>query len=559
LPQIAQARGMKVGSFGESCARVGAIVSRCDGAALLRVIEAAAARLEREVAQVDALNVYPLPDGDTGRNMLRTMRAALARAHDVDGSASAVSAALARGALMGARGNSGVILSQILAGLGDALAEKDDLGASELRDAIAGGRRKAYAAVDRPAEGTILSLCAEVADALPANVDLPAILRAAVEVGAEALGRTMQENPMNRAAGVVDAGAYGLWLLLAGALCAVEGEAARIPEPALRRPGTEASIIAAAPTEVASWTGGHCVEYLVPSPRRPPEELRKEMLALGADSVLVVGDETMLKVHAHAARPEAVIAIGASAGAVEDLVVSDLDEMVAEHERTSGIVLRSPPRPLAAIAVVPGEGFADIARSLYATPLRGGATMNPSVGEILEAIRGANARAVVVLPNDRNVVLAAREAAKLAEGIRVEVIETRSVAQGLAALVEFDPMKDAESVLERMREASAEAHGIEVTRATRAATMDGIEVREGDEIALLDGRLVARGSDPVEVLADAAGRLEDVGIVTLYVGANVDAGQAERAAQRLRATLPDAEVEVRHGGQPHYPFIVQAE
>ncbi|MEK7284829.1 MAG: DAK2 domain-containing protein, partial [Chloroflexota bacterium] len=155
---------MKVGSFGESCARVGAIVSRCDGAALLRVIEAAAARLEREVAQVDALNVYPLPDGDTGRNMLQTMRAALARARDVDGSASAVSAALARGALMGARGNSGVILSQILAGLCDALTGKDDLGASELRDAIAGGRRKAYAAVDRPAEGTILSHCA----ALPA-------------------------------------------------------------------------------------------------------------------------------------------------------------------------------------------------------------------------------------------------------------------------------------------------------------------------------------------------------------------------------------------------------
>jgi hypothetical protein len=283
------------------------------------------------------------------------------------------------------------------------------------------------------------------------------------------------------------------------------------------------------------------------------------MVAAGADSVLVVGDEALMKVHAHAAKPETVIGVGESAGRIEDLVVEDFDSMVAEHERATGIVLKSPPRAVAAVAVVPGDGFAEIARSFYVMPLLGGATMNPSVGEILAATQEANATTVILLPNDRNVILAAREAAKQAEAFRVEVIPTASVAAGMAAVAAFDPMRPASEDLERMREAAAEAHSIEVTRATRDATIDGIAVRAGDAIALLDGRLVARGSDEADVLEDASGRLERIGIATIYVGADVSEADAEAAAERLRAKLKGAEVEVRRGGQPHYPFIVQAE
>lgn len=501
--------------------------------------------------------MYPLPDGDTGRNMHQTIEAALARARGAGPTVREVSAALARGALMGARGNSGVILSQVLRGFSEAFASVATAGPDELRDAFARARANAFASVDRPAGGTMLSLCAAVEDRVRADDDVAALLRHAVDVGAEALERTREENPLNRAAGVVDAGAYGIWLLLVGALGAVD-PAARVPAPTLLHAGGT-RVASAVATDVASWTGGHCVQYLIASPRRPGEELRREMQDAGADSVLVVGDEGLLKVHAHAAKPETVIAVGESAGTVEDLVVEDFDAMVAEHERATGIVLRSPPRPLAAIAVVPGQGFAEIARSLYAIPIPGGPSMDPSVGDISAAITAANASAVVVLPNDRNVVLAAREAAKLAEGVRVEVIATTSVAHGMAALVAFDPMRPVDEVAGRMRDAAADAHGIEVTWATRDAAIEGIDVREGDAIALLDGKLVARGTDLIAVLTDAAARLADVSIATVYAGTGVSDAEAERAAGRLRAALRGAEVEVRRGGQPHYPYIVQAE
>ncbi|MBM4434779.1 MAG: hypothetical protein FJ028_06725, partial [Chloroflexi bacterium] len=337
-----------------------------------------------------------------------------------------------------------------------------------------------------------------------------------------------------------------------------ERAAAAVEMPRLRRPGAAGAAAAATASEVASWTGGHCVQYLIASPTRKPDDLRREMVEAGADSVLVVGDDQLVKVHAHAAKPETIIAIGESAGTIDDRLVEDFDEMVAEHERATGIVLRSPPRKLATIAVVPGDGFAEVALSLYATPLRGGATMNPSVGELLKAIDDANAEEIVLLPNDRNVILAARTAAEQARAT-VHVLETRSVAQGMAALVAFDPMRPAAEVIEGMREAFAAAHSIEVTRATRDATIDDVAVRSGEAIALLDGKLVAHGDDEVDALAAAAGGLDGVGIATLYAGDGVPDEVAERAAERLRETVPGAEVEVRRGGQPHYPFIVQAE
>jgi len=220
-----------------------------------------------------------------------------------------------------------------------------------------------------------------------------------------------------------------------------------------------------------------------------------------------------------------------------------------------------PPKPtsdVGVLAIVPGAGFASVAVSLGATPLRGGATMNPSTEEILAGIREANARHVIVLPNDRNVILAAQEAAKLAEH-KVTVIPTRNVGQGMAALVAFDPNKDAATVAEEMREVSERAHGIEVTRAIRTTTIDGQQVREGEAIALVDGRLVAHGEDDVVVLIEAAKHLSDTDVFTLYSGADVDAARVEYAAQRLRASCPRASVEVVAGGQAHYPFIVTAE
>jgi dihydroxyacetone kinase-like predicted kinase len=302
------------------------------------------------------------------------------------------------------------------------------------------------------------------------------------------------------------------------------------------------------------------VQFLVEHPSRPIAVVRREMEGFGADCVLVVGDESVMKVHVHTLHPDQIVRIGLSAGRIADVVVEDLDAMTAEHERATGIVVE-PPRPASAVgvlAIVPGSGFASVAASLGATPMRGGATMNPSTEEILAGIREANARHVIVLPNDKNVILAAQSARDLAEGT-VTVIPTRNVGQGMAALVAFDANKDADTVVREMREVSERAHGIEITRAIRTTTIDGQSVREGEAIALVDGRLVAHGEDDVVVLVEAAKRLSETEVFTLYSGADVDPARVEYAAQRLRASCPRASVEVVAGGQAHYPFIVAAE
>jgi DAK2 domain fusion protein YloV len=540
---------------------VAPIATQSDGTALLRVLEAAADRLERAVDEVNALNVYPVPDGDTGTNMVHTVRSALKHARAAEPKTlAAVSAAAAHGALMGARGNSGVILSQIIRGLKDALANAENLGNRELRATLNLARRHAHDAVTAPAPGTILTVTVAIEDAAADDSgSLAAMLRRVVDAGAEAVTRTRVENPVNKAAGVVDAGAKGLWYLLDGALASVEGRSPSIGAAASRSHAAPAHAVA---SEVSSWAGAYDVQFLVEHPTRPIEDIRAEMTKFGADCVLVVGDESVMKVHVHTLQPDKIVAIGMTAGRLGDVVVEDLDAMTAQHEAATGIVIEPPRREATAaigvVAVVPGAGFATVARSLGATPLRGGASMNPSTEELLGSIREANAQHVIVLPNDKNVILAAQSAAKLAD-VKVTVIPTRTVAQGMAALVAFDATKDATQVAEEMREVAERAHGIEVTRASRSTKVDGQDVHAGEAIALLDGRVVSHGEDEVTVLVDAAKRLTDAELFTLYSGADVDASRVQHAAQRLRAACPRAEVEVIDGGQPHYPFIVAAE
>ena len=543
---------------------VARIATQCDGTTLLRVLEAAALRLEHGADEVNALNVYPVPDGDTGTNMLHTMRSALKYARDVAPTIPAVTAAAAHGALMGARGNSGVILSQVMRGLKEATATSHTIGVAELRKTLSLARIHAHDAVTKPAPGTMLTVTVAIDDAdADAAGDAVAMLRRVVAAADAAVTRTQAENPINKAAGVVDAGAKGLYYLLEGAL---DSLTARVPRSRKEPSGPPEATSARAQRaeaqaeDVASWKGAYDVQFLVEHPSRPVNVVRKEMEEFGADCVLVVGDETVMKVHVHTRHPDQIIRIGLSTGRVADVVVEDLDAMTAEHERATGIVV-APPKPPAnvgVLAIVPGAGFASVAASLGATPLRGGATMNPSTEEILAGIREANASHVIVLPNDKNIILAAESAAKLADG-PVTVVHTRNVGQGMAALVAFDPAKEAETVAREMREVAERAHGIEVTRAVRATTIDGQQVRAGEAIALVDGRLVAHAEDEVVALVEAAKRLSDTEVFTLYSGADVDASRVEYAAQRLRASCPRASVEVVSGGQAHYPFIVAAE
>lgn len=544
------------------------------------MLEAAADRLAAHVDEVNALNVYPVPDGDTGTNMLHTVRTALAHARTAGPTAGAVAAAAAHGALMGARGNSGVILSQVIRGLKDALADGDGVSGREIVAGLDAARRHAFAAVTKPAHGTMLTALAAMEEAVRGSV-APAdeVLRTAVRAGEPAVQATREQNPMNRAAGVVDAGARGLWLLFDGALAALDGHADVPSAPIVALPvtaalggppivaapvaattaaaTTAAATTVAATDGVASWEGAYDVQFLVERPSRPLGEVREEMLEYGADCVLVVGDETVMKVHVHTLHPDEILRIGLTAGRLGDVVVEDLDAMSEEHERATGIVVRPAARPLALVTVLPGDGFADAARLLGALPLRGGATMNPSTEEILDAIRAANATRTIVLPNDRNVILAARQAATLVAG--VIVVPTENVAQGMAALVAYEADRAPDEVARRMTEVVRATRCLEVTRAIRDANVDGSAVRAGESMALLDGCVVAHGDDELAVLGDAAARLGPAELLTLYVGSAVSAERAAAARERLARACPNAEVEVLEGGQPHYPFVVQAE
>ena len=501
--------------------------------------------------------MYPVPDGDTGTNMLHTMRTALEYARKAEAEPAAMLAGATHGALMGARGNSGVLLSQIIRGV------KDSWGAdgADLKKAFELARSYAYAAVAKPASGTMLTALKEMEDAVRHEKgDAERLLSAAVDRGRAAVDRTMHDNPVNKAAGVVDAGARGLWLLMDGALAALEGRF--VPGPVARAAGGPVGRIdAAASHEVASWAGAYDVQFLIADPSRPVDAIRDEMLEFGADCVLVVGDETVAKIHVHTLQPDQIIRIGLTAGRISDVVIEDLDAMSAEHEAATGIVVPAPsrePAAVAVVAVVPGDGLGRIAASLGAQVLRGGATMNPSTEQLLGAVKRANARHVVILPNDKNVVLAAEQAARMA-GSTVTVLPARNVAQGMAALASWDQEESAEDAIATMRDALERAHAIEITTAIRDADVDGQHVGKGEHLALLDGKLVAHADDELAALAMAAKTLSETGLFTLYVGAGVDDARRDAAAARLRTTFPGAEVEVVDGGQPHYPFIVAAE
>lgn len=540
---------------------VASIGTQCNGAALLRAFEAAAESLAGHVEEVNALNVYPVPDGDTGTNLLHTVRAALDHARAAGPTLPAIAAAAAHGSLMGARGNSGVILSQVFRGLKDAVGGRESLGGAQMREAFIRARAHAVAAVTVPAPGTMLTLLDEIAASVEGlEGDAAAILERAVLVGEAAVARTREQNPTNRAAGVIDAGARGLWLLLEGARASLGAGAPRamvLPPPVGAAPPLRAPAGAPEATGVPSWEGAYDVQFLIERPTRTAAALREEMLEFGADCVLVVGDEAVVKVHVHTLAPDQILRIGLTAGRIADVVVEDLDAMSAEHERATGIVVRPPRRPLGLVVVVPGEGLAEVVRALGAVALRGGASMNPSTEELLEAVRGVNAERVILLPNDRNVILAARQVAAIESG--VTVVPTENVAQGMAALVAFAGDLDHDEAVARMVAAAASSRCLELTRAVREAEIQGKAVPAGDALALLDGTVVATGPDELDVLARAAAGLAESELLTLYVGASVSAERAARARECLSKACPRAQVEVLEGGQPHYPFVVQAD
>jgi len=571
----------------------------CDGAGLLAAFRAAAANLEAHVEEINALNVYPVPDGDTGSNMAATVRAALAEAETLESGSSAerVAAAISFGALMGARGNSGVITSQILRGMADGLAGKKRFSGPDLAHALSQGSKAAYRAVARPVEGTILTVIREASAAAvactEAEGDLQDILKATVDAAEKSVARTPSLLAILREAGVVDAGGQGLYRLLQGAFANLLGGTT---------PGAGA-VRRAAPRQAALMSQadeGFGYETMFLLQARPGQTLdidaiRDHLESIG-ESVLVAGDSRAIKVHVHNERPDLVVGHGLGLGLLSRISVENLDrqvhdvresraaEFTGSAEPTGSRVDPSegqaapaggqgdPPAsgagvpsaaalPLAVVAVAAGDGLEAIFRDFGVTSVvRGGQSSNPSTGELLEAIGAIDAREILLLPNNPNVILAARQVAEMA-GRPVAIVPTRNAAEGFAAFLALDPTRNAADNAVQMTDAARAVQTLAVTEAVRDSIVGGRKVKRGQVIVLdPDDGLVAVDGDAQRAVRDAVGLLQPgYELLTIYYGDHSSLDDAEALARTLGADGNGVQVEVVHGGQPYYRYLIAAE
>lgn len=543
-------------------------VLKCDGAHLRYLMMAALIWLEQHVEQINALNVFPVPDGDTGTNMLLTLRAAVAAiAHEDRTAIGEVAARLAYGALHGSRGNSGTALSQLLSGIAETLRGAVELDAPLLVRAFRRAVEVAYATFPKPVEGTILTVARAISEAAAYAAaqtdDLRRIFLAALESGKQALAETPRLLPILAQAGVVDSGGQGLIVILEGmARLFDEQNSAITPITMPAALSAEALDAAFALSDEASEAGfGYDVQYILYGENLDVDAIRAAISAMGS-SPIVVGTPEAVKVHVHVPDPSVPLAYGESLGRLSDVVVEDMSAQSDAYRAARLAAERS--SEIAVISVAYGEGIGQIFRDLGARLLPGGQTMNPSVGEFLEAIRAAHAAQIVLLPNNPNVIVTAQQAAHLAErelGCQVAVIPTRSLPQGIAAMVAWQADGDFEAVCAAMRSAATHVRTGEVTTATREVHLNGLHVQSGQIIGLLDDQLVSTGWSPEGVLCDvlAHAQAERYEVITLYYGDSVTAAEAESAAESVRLRYPEQEVTLLYGGQPYYHYIISVE
>ena len=578
---------------------------------LRNAFEAATRCLERQKDAINALNVFPVPDGDTGTNMLLTMRSVNEWCGQAPASSvGAVTEAMARGALLGARGNSGVILSQFFHGLSQGLKGKEESNSEDLANAFALASKAADGSVSVPVDGTMLTVMREMSSATAqfwggqeVRPDPLSVWRVALDAGKDALSRTPQQLEVLREAGVVDAGGQGVVTLLEGAWHYLAGNDIEkidldVCAPDLGhgispagRPGERPAVKEAYLEATEADLYGYCTQFLI---QRSADGAGLEVdrirdhLSKMAGSTVVVGGDDLVKVHLHAMDPGQAISYAVSQGTIAQVRLDNMDEQhgefVAQHrsrQQTPTPVDKDGERGEAmscgVVAVVSGEGFADLFKGLGCVGVvPGGQTMNPSTQELLQAARDSGAWEIILVANNPNIIPAARQAAALADGegaaseakagnpadaMRLHVIPSRTMPQGVAALLAFNPEGSLEANLDSMNRAVSTVKTVEVTKAVRAATLGDLVVEEGQHIGLLDGDLVSMGDSALTVLEKTLMKGEPCSgqLVTLYWGLEVEEGQAADAGAHLRESIPGIDVEVVYGGQPSYDYIASLE
>ena len=540
-----------------------------DGLALKKMFIAAAISLDAYKEEINELNVFPVPDGDTGSNMSMTISSAMTELQKSEPDSVTKTADIAASALLrGARGNSGVILSLLFRGFAKSVKEKKTIGAEEMAIAFREGVSTAYKAVMKPAEGTILTVSRLAADAAceaaESETDIEKVMEHMLAVGGEALADTVNQNPVLKKAGVIDAGGKGYLIIIEAMLASLQGKEFAAPEvKAVQEPKDKADF---SDFDTEDIKFAYCTEFIIGRENDKDPQLLREFLDKLGDSIVVVDDEEIIKVHVHNNCPGVVITEALTYGhlvtvKIENMKLQHTEVMEMQDAAPAEETVAAPEKPIGVVVVCAGEGLEAMFKDLGADGvISGGQTMNPSTEDILKEINRTPAETVFVLPNNKSIVLAAGQCVGMSEK-NVVVIPTHTVPQGVTALLALDPDGEVEANEAAMNEVLETVHTVTLTYAARNSNFDGFEIVEGDYLAMIENKLLTAGADLAAVetqIGDTLAQFEPE-LVSVYYGEDVSEEQAQELADLLQDRMPDAEVAVIPGGQPVYYYLISAE
>ncbi len=545
------------------------MTQKMNGADFKKLVLSAAASIEINKQQLNDLNVFPVPDGDTGTNMSMTINAAAAELRKVENpSLEQASSVAASAMLRGARGNSGVILSLLFRGISKKLKGATDCDGVLWADALTEGVQTAYKAVMKPAEGTILTVSRKGAGkakkVAAENNDLLAVQAAAVERAQRALADTPKQNPVLEKAGVVDAGGKGWLLVLEAMLSVMQGVEIEVPEGMVGAEVRESASFA--DFDEGDITFTYCTEFIIDRENdMDPEKLRDFLSSLG-DSLVLVDDDEIIKVHVHTNDPGKALHEAMDYGSfitvkIENMRLQHTEKVMNEQETSNEPKIAEPEKPCGVVSVCAGDGLAEVFRNLGVDAIiSGGQTMNPSTQDILEAVNTVPAETVYVLPNNKNIIMAAEQVDALTPK-RVVVLPSKTVPQGVTAMLNYNPEGSEEENVTAMTESLGSVDTMQITYAARNSDFDGYDIHEGDYLAIFEKALFGTNTDVTVLLRALAEKVRDSGreYLTIYYGADIDETQAQVAVDIFTEVCPDADVNLINGGQPVYYYLISAE
>lgn len=544
-----------------------------DAKILSRMFLAGAKNLEAKKEWINELNVFPVPDGDTGTNMTLTIMAAASEVGSlVSPDMETLAKAISSGSLRGARGNSGVILSQLLRGFTKGVKTYKELDAPAIAAAMEKGVETAYKAVMKPKEGTILTVAKEAAlkalKVAEETTDLEDFFRIVFDHAEATLEKTPDMLPVLKEAGVVDSGGQGLLEVLRGAIDGYMGKEVDYSQFSTQ---TGSAVTKISPQAEADIKFGYCTEFIILADKPMPEEEEhkfKEFLTSIGDSIVVVADDEIVKVHVHTNHPGQAIEKALTYGALSRMKIDNMREehqerLIKDAEKLAKEeAAAQPQKEVGFISVSAGKGLTEIFKELGVDYLiEGGQTMNPSTEDMLNAIERVNAKTIYIFPNNKNIIMAANQARDLTEDKEIVVIPTKTIPQGVTAMISFVPEKSSEENAEAMMQAVSKVKTGQITYAVRDTRIDDKEIHEGDIMGIGDSGMLAVGTDRMEVAKETVAQMMDdeAEVISIYFGADVEEEEAEELAAAVEEAYPDCDVEVNMGGQPIYYYVISVE